>query len=86
LGLERRFSIRLPVMMLNEAPTAERVTVRIIEKLLGGDEQAGAGGESLDALVRQVAEQHGELMGKDTVQQLANEARAISQGAQRMNG
>jgi len=86
LGLEQRFGIQLPVMMLNESPTAERVTARIIERLLGGDEQAAEGGESFEALVRQAVQQHGVSMSGDDVQQLANEARIISQGTQRGNG
>lgn len=38
LGLEKRFGVQVPAMMLNEGPTVDRVTDRIVERLGGGGE------------------------------------------------
>jgi acyl carrier protein len=38
MGLEQRFGIQLPVMMLNDSPTANNVTARIMEKLLAAED------------------------------------------------
>lgn len=80
LGLEQRFGIQLPVMMLNDAPTVDKVSARIIEKLTGGE---GAGApETVDALVAGLVQQHGESMSPDEIKGLADEARALTrQGA-----
>lgn len=63
LGLEERFAIRLPAMMLNEGPTVDRVSARIVERVMGADEHASE--EPRDRLripVNAMAAQHGEAM------------------------
>lgn len=80
LGLEQRFGIQLPVMMLNDAPTVDKVSARIIEKLTGGEGADTA--ETADALVAGLVQQHGESMSPDEIKGLADEARALTrQGA-----
>lgn len=64
-GLEQRFGIQLPVMMLNEAPTAERVTISIIEKLSGNTENDVE--NTTEALVQDLARQHGEEMTQSDI-------------------
>lgn len=76
LGLEQRFGIQLPVMMLNEAPTAEKVTTRIVEKLSGEDTV----GEEKHAaeLISGMARQHGETLSEDEIQLLSSSARRMA--------
>lgn len=59
LGLEKRFGIQVPAMMLNDSPTVERVTVRIMEHLVSGD-GGSEDGSDLAALAFGMAAQHGE--------------------------
>ena len=40
LGLEKRFGVQVPAMMLNEGPTVDRVSERIIERLVGNAGEA----------------------------------------------
>jgi len=78
LGLEQRFDIRLPVMMLNDSPTVENVTARIVEKLMGSadiEEPPTPAG-----LVQQLASQHGEAMTPEEIEAVAQEAHQISVG------
>ncbi len=82
LGLEKRFGIQLPAMMLGEGPTVERVTVRIVERILGGEDHAAAarGGDHLDAAATLLAAQHGEDLSAAelmlTAQQVRDGARS----------
>lgn len=76
LGLERRCGIQLPAMMLNEGPTVERVTVRIVEKVLGENPQEETGQHHLDVLVSTLAAQHGETL---TAAEMANTAATVQQ-------
>lgn len=76
LGLEQRFGIQLPVMMLNESPTAEKVTQRIVEKLLGSSDQADAATNTVDAIVQGITQQHGEALAAEDIQQITQDARA----------
>lgn len=81
LGLERRLGIQLPVMMLNESPTVQRVTQRIVERLLGGagDDTAA---NTLDAVAQGMAQQHGESVTVEELRQITRDARAMAkQGA-----
>lgn len=77
LGLEKRFGIQLPAMMLNEGPTVERVTTRIVEKVMGGHALDDADGEGrLDELVGILAARHGEAF---TTEELARTAASVQQ-------
>jgi NADPH:quinone reductase-like Zn-dependent oxidoreductase/acyl carrier protein/short-subunit dehydrogenase/SAM-dependent methyltransferase len=67
-GLEQSFAIQLPVMMLNESPTVERVTSLILEKLEGHGEADEAG--PTDALVQGLVRQHGEDISQSEIQSL----------------
>ncbi|MCX8146186.1 MAG: SDR family NAD(P)-dependent oxidoreductase [Azovibrio sp.] len=81
LGLEQRLGIQMPVMMLNEAPTVEKVARRIVEKMLGGD-QADSAVHTVDAVVQGMAQQHGEALAAEDIQQITQDARALQkQGA-----
>lgn len=84
LGLEQRLGIRLPVMMLNESPTAERITQRIVERLLGGADEEDSATSTIDTVVRDMAKQHGESMALEDVQQIAEDARALVQQGARL--
>jgi len=76
LGLEQRFGIRLPVMMINDAPTIGKVTARIVEKLTSDD---GAEEEQPTDLVAGLARQHGEAVTREDLQTVKEEARRLAQ-------
>jgi phthiocerol/phenolphthiocerol synthesis type-I polyketide synthase C len=63
LGLERRFGIQLPVMMLNESPNAEKVALRIVDQLMGEQESEIQDTEAL--VVQDLVRQHGEQLSVD---------------------
>lgn len=63
LGLEKRFGIQVPAMMLNEGPTVERVTARIMERLAAGD--ATEETSDLAATAFSMAAQHGESVSRE---------------------
>lgn len=67
LGLEKRFGIQVPAMMLNEGPTVERVTARIMERLGAAD---GSGEEASDLAVTafSMAAQHGESVSREVLE------------------
>jgi acyl carrier protein len=77
LGLEGRFGIRLPAMLLNEGPTAARVAQRITEKIMNGqaEEELDDGG-NLRASINALAGKHGETLSDEEVSQAATELRA----------
>ncbi|WP_207389773.1 type I polyketide synthase [Aquitalea sp. USM4] len=76
MGLEQRFGIQLPVMMLNDSPTATNVTARIMEKLLAAED---SGSEDMAEVVAGLARQHGEGLSQDDMQQLNEDARKLAQ-------
>ncbi|UCV17085.1 SDR family NAD(P)-dependent oxidoreductase [Quatrionicoccus australiensis] len=59
LGLEKRFGIQVPAMMLNEGPSIERITARIMERLVS-DVGCGEENSTLAAIAFSMAAQHGE--------------------------
>lgn len=67
LGLEKRFGIQVPAMMLNEGPTVERVTARIMERLSAAE---GAGDQTSDlaATAFSMASQHGESVSREVLE------------------
>lgn len=67
LGLEKRFGIQLPAMVLNEGPTVERVTARIIERLAAND---GSGDDAcgLSATAAGMAAQHGAAVSRQVLE------------------
>lgn len=82
LGLEQRFGIRLPVMMLSDSPTADNVTARIVEKLRG-DGEATEEAQSA-ALVAGLAGQHGEGMTTEEIEAVSDVARRLAQTGTRL--
>lgn len=64
LSLEKRFGIQVPAMMLNEGPTVERVTARIMERLTAGNV---ATDEDLAATAYGIAAQHGESLSREII-------------------
>ncbi len=84
LGLEQRFGIQLPVMMLNESPTVKRVTTPIVEKLLGGTDEAVSQASAIDSVVESIAKQHGEAFTRKEVEHMAEDARMLVQTGARL--
>ena len=82
LGLERRFGIHLPTMMLNESPTVDKVTQRIVDQLLGGARERD---DTVEALTRDMAMQHGEAVTAAELQQIAQDARTLQKQGVRLN-
>ncbi len=68
LGLEKRFGIQIPAMVLNEGPTVERVTTRIVERLFAQD--SGEEGATLTETAHSVAAIHGETLSEEMVKAL----------------
>ncbi len=66
LGLEKRFGIQVPAMMLNEGPTVERVTARIMERLAVSD-ASGEDVSDLSAMAFSMAAQHGESVSREVL-------------------
>ena len=70
MGLEQRFGIQLPVMMLSEAPTAEKVAQHIVERLCSGADQVDATADAVGDLVQRISQQHGESLEVEDIQQI----------------
>ncbi len=75
LGLEKRFGIQLPAMMLGEGPTVERVAKAIIERVLGADDQGMEASDQLGAVTAALAAQHGEEISVDELERTTEQAR-----------
>lgn len=76
LGLEKRFGIQLPTMMLSEGFTVERVAARIADRILGtGDQNEESAGDHLDTVVTTLAAQHGEVLSAKDLAQTAEQVR-----------
>lgn len=67
LGLEKRFGIQVPAMMLNEGPTVERVSARIMERLVGGTAESEEKSD-LAATALGMAAQHGESVSREILE------------------
>jgi acyl carrier protein len=85
LSLEQRLGIHLPVMMLNESPTAEKVTRRIVERLLG-DAEGDSSPIAIDDVVAGLAQQHGETATEEAIQQIAEDVNGLKQFGARLTG
>lgn len=72
LGLEKRFGIQVPAMMLNEGPTVERVTARIMERLAATD-TSGEETSDLAAMAFSMAAQHGESVSREVLEEAVAE-------------
>jgi acyl transferase domain-containing protein/NADPH:quinone reductase-like Zn-dependent oxidoreductase/acyl carrier protein len=80
LGLEQRFGIQLPVMMLGDSPTVDTVCVRIVEKLNGNGHGDGAKEDASAALVAGLVRQHGEGVSAEEVAEMAEAVREQNPG------
>lgn len=79
LGLEQRFGIQLPVMMLNDAPTVAGVTARIIERLTGdAEDDPGVTAGSAD-LIAGVVGRHESGLSADELRSLEDETRRLAE-------
>ena len=67
LGLEKRFGIQVPAMLLNEGPTVERVTTRIMERFVGGTAESEEKSD-LAATALGMAAQHGESVSREIIE------------------
>ena len=72
LSLEQRIGVQLPVMMLNDSPTVEKVTKIIMKKLLG-DPEITVGDDSND-MIQALAKQHGETLDDDDLKNIVDKA------------
>ncbi len=77
LGLEQRFSIQLPAMMLNESPTVERVTFGIVEKLLGDANDTPLSAGTVDTLVEDIVKRHGENVTREEIESMAEDVHTM---------
>ena len=68
LGLEKRFGIQLPAMVLSEGPSVDRVVARIVEQM-GGKNASGTSneGDRMDTVVALLATQHGENITREDI-------------------
>ena len=77
MGLEKRFVLELPAMLLSEGITVERVASRIVDRLLrSGEEGEAAGGDRLDAIAATLAAQHGENVDPDLIAKTLEQVRS----------
>lgn len=74
LGLEKRFGVQFPVMLLNESPSATRVAERIVERL--GD-SGEAGGDAGPCLVEDIVRKHGEQVSAEDMEHMARSAGTV---------
>ena len=78
LGLEQRFNIQLPAMMLSDAPTVERVTTRIVQKLSDSPEEENSSESTLDQAVKALAKQHGENTSSAEIELVTQDAHKLT--------
>lgn len=83
MGLEQRFGIQFPAMMLNESPTVEKITHRIVDRLLGIPEEKDPKNNAMELMVQDMAKQHGETISMEDVEQIAERAHALMQQSTR---
>ncbi len=77
LGLEQRFGVQLPAMVLNDSPTVWNVAARIVDKLTAGSEDSAEQGTG--HLVADVVRQHGDEMSEADLQGLAQDVQRLAE-------
>ena len=77
LGLEQRFGVQLPAMVLNDSPTVWNVAARIVDKLTAGSEDSAEQGTG--HLVADVVRQHGDDMSEADLQGLAQDVQRLAE-------
>ena len=87
MGLEKRFGLELPAMMLSEGTTVERVAARVIDRLLRSDDPVKAeAGDRFDAVAATLATQHGESLAAEDLVETLEHARSLEPGKVRLIG
>jgi len=79
LGLERKVGIQLPVMLLNDSPTVERVANLIVNKLISSDESPVE--DTTHVMVQQLASQHGEQVSEAELLTFVEDVRIAGRGS-----
>ncbi|MGO3842750.1 MAG: SDR family NAD(P)-dependent oxidoreductase [Alcaligenes pakistanensis] len=77
LGLEQRFGVQLPAMVLNDSPTVWNVAGRIVDKLTAGGEDSVE--QEAGHLVADVVRQHGDDMSEADLQGLAQDVQRLAE-------
>lgn len=77
LGLEQRIGVQLPVMMLNDSPTVEKVTGIIVQKVLMATDNEGTTSNTTHTMIEAIAKQHGDLVSNEALEKIADETHKI---------
>src|SRR5690606_7611516 len=77
LGLEQRFGVQLPAMVLNDSPTVWNVATRIVDKLIAADGDVAE--QETGHLVAGVVRQHGDEMSEADLQGLAQDVQRLAE-------
>lgn len=80
LGIEKRFSITLPVMLLTEEPSVNRISQRIANQISSGAEASIQEGTDLESVVSVMAVQHGSEVTEEEIAQTVAETKAVMAG------
>lgn len=79
LGLEKRFNIQLPAMMLSEGPSVERIAARIVDRIIGTSEPVESESHSsVDTVVAQMATQHGDDLSVEEIASISQDVRSLT--------
>ena len=81
LGLEQRIGVQLPVMMLNDSPTVEKVTGIIVQKVLTPTDEDMPMQDTTHSVVQDLARQHGESVSEDDLQSIARDMQKMVENA-----
>lgn len=73
LGLEKRFGVQFPVMLLNESPSVGKVVERIVERLMNSEQKIENASVSL---VEDIVRQHGVQMSVEDMERIARNSDA----------
>jgi len=77
LGIEKRFSINLPVMALSEGPTISRITERLVQQLLGNTEEETPDADTrMKDVMAGIAKQHGVEASSEEIEQVLADLKA----------
>ena len=77
LGLEKRIGIQLPVMMLNDSPTVDRVAGLIVKKLIADEPETVVENQAA-VMVQQLAMQHGEQASAEDIAAVVSEMQPVA--------
>lgn len=84
LGLEQRFGIKLPTMMLGDGMAVDRLAARLVDKLLGSDNGPLDTAHPIDAVVADTARQHGLEATPELLDLMARDASAMAESRERL--